>query len=167
MYLSQTQSTESFIEHDRPRSVANISDEISNEENEPQEEESEVGFELETSMSQEGNNKKKSTLLSEEEAEMRRTVQVLFELEESLLDQHITNIKENAEMLRQEDNLLQTIEQVDEPTDDEMDNYAIQLAEFLDRKEELIMSLQSKLDEYKMYSAREQQLAEEMNRLAC
>ena len=70
-------------------------------------------------------------------------------------------------MLRREDSLLQTIEQVDDPTDDEMDNYAIQLAEFLDQKEELIMSLQSKLDEYKMYSAREQQLAEEMNRLTC
>jgi len=70
-------------------------------------------------------------------------------------------------MLRREDNLLQSIEQVDDPTDDEMDNYAIQLAEFLDRKEELIMSLQSKLDEYKMYSAREQELAEEMSRLTC
>jgi len=46
-----------------------------------------------------------------------------------------------------------------------MDNYAIQLADFLDRKEALIMSLQTKLDDYKMYSAREQQLAEEMNRL--
>ena len=55
-------------------------------------------------------------------------------------------------MLRQEDGLLQTIEQVNDPTDDEMDNYAIQLAEFLDRKEALILSLQSKLDEYKMHA---------------
>jgi len=68
-------------------------------------------------------------------------------------------------MLRQEDALLQTIEQVSEPTDDEMDNYAIQLADFLDRKEALIMSLQTKLDDYKTHSAREQQLAVEMNRL--
>ena len=68
-------------------------------------------------------------------------------------------------MLRQEDALLQKIEQVSAPTDDEMDNYAIQLADFLDRKEALIMSLQTKLDDYKIYSAREQQLAEEMNRL--
>ena len=123
---------------------------------------------------------------------MRRTAQALFELEESLLDQHITNIKvscvfepivisrlndstttlliylqENAEMLRHEDGLLQTIEKVDDPTDDEMDTYAIQLAEFLDRKEELVLSLQSKLDEYKMYSSGEHQLAEDMNSLAC
>ena len=62
-------------------------------------------------------------------------------------------------MLRHEDCLLQTIEQVENPTDDEMDNYAIELAEFLDRKEELILSLQSKLDEYKMYSSGGHQLA--------
>ena len=55
-------------------------------------------------------------------------------------------------MLRLEDSLLQTIEQVDNPTDDDMDNYAIQLAEFLDRKEALILSLQAKLDEYKMHA---------------
>ena len=55
-------------------------------------------------------------------------------------------------MLRHEDGLLQTIEQVDNPTDDEMDNYAIQLAEFLDRKEALLFSLQAKLDEYKMHA---------------
>jgi len=61
-------------------------------------------------------------------------------------------------MLRLEDALLQTIEQLDDPTDDEMDNYAIQLAEFLDRKEELIVSLQTKLDEYKMYSRSGHQL---------
>ena len=69
-------------------------------------------------------------------------------------------------MLRQEDSLLQKIEHVKDPTDDEMDDYAIQLAEFLDRKEALIMSLQKKLDDYKIYSAREQELAEGMSKLA-
>ena len=63
-------------------------------------------------------------------------------------------------MLRQEDALLQTIEQVSNPTDDEIDSYAIQLAAFLEKKEVLIMSLQTKLDDYKIYSAREQQLNE-------
>ena len=58
-------------------------------------------------------------------------------------------------MLRHEDGLLQTIEQRDDPTDDEMDTYAIQLAEFLDRKEELVLSLQSKLDEFTMYAVEE------------
>jgi hypothetical protein len=39
---------------------------------------------------------------AEDQAELRRTVQALFELEESLLNQHMSNIQENAEMLTKE-----------------------------------------------------------------
>ena len=49
-------------------------------------------------------------------------------------------------MLTQEGKLLQKIQSGGLPEDD-MDNYAIQLAEFLDRKELLIHRLQAKLDE--------------------
>jgi len=157
--VSQTHLEETVTDHDLPGDDVDILDELLIEENELNEDG--VSAELEP--------KTQSTYgdTNMEETEMRRTAQALFELEESLLDQHITNIKENAEMLRHEDGLLQTIEQSDDPTDDEMDNYAIQLAEFLDRKEELLLSLQSKLDEYKIYSSREHQLAEDMNSLAC
>jgi len=165
IYSSQTE--ERFSDHDISRDVINVSDEISVEEKERNEEVDLDDFELESALSSEENYRTEGTNPIEEETEMRRTVQRLFELEESLLDQHITNIKENAEMLRHEDSLLQTIEQIDNPTDDETDNYAIQLAEFLDRKEELIFSLQSKLEEYRMFAAREKQLAGEMNSLAC
>eukprot|EP00535_Pseudo-nitzschia_heimii_P005035 CAMPEP_0197191310 /NCGR_PEP_ID=MMETSP1423-20130617/23147_1 /TAXON_ID=476441 /ORGANISM="Pseudo-nitzschia heimii, Strain UNC1101" /LENGTH=598 /DNA_ID=CAMNT_0042643909 /DNA_START=138 /DNA_END=1934 /DNA_ORIENTATION=+ len=130
--------------------------EISNEsEIEEDTEELSIGFdsETETRKSHGVNNKEASSII--EVTEMRKTAQALFEIEESLLDQHIKNIKENAEILRHEDDLLQTIEQRDDPTDDEMDAYAIQLAEFLDRKEELVLSLHSKLDEFKMYCLEE------------
>eukprot|EP00536_Pseudo-nitzschia_multiseries_P012536 jgi/Psemu1/244639/estExt_Genewise1.C_4850004 len=151
-------------EYDEPNSPNILSSEDEDEEEEEEDDDDEDENEEEFVPAEDQND---IAPLSNEEAEMRRTVQILFELEESLLDQHISNIKENAEMLRLEDSLLQTVEQVDDTTDDEMDNYAIQLAEFLDRKEELLLSLQSKLDKYKMYSAREQQLAEEMQALAC
>jgi hypothetical protein len=49
--------------------------------------------ELEEVETPKSTNLKKSPRSRDEEAEMRKTVQVLFELEESLLDQHITNIK--------------------------------------------------------------------------
>ena len=136
-YLSQTLQEEDEFDDDFSRDAVNVSDEISVDE-----------FE------QGGSNdmKEEDDRLSEEETEIRKTAQALFALEESLMDQHISNIKENAEMLRLEDGLLQTIEQLDNPTDDDMDDYAIQLAEFLDRKEALILSLQDKLDEYNMYA---------------
>mmetsp|Transcript_45629 Transcript_45629/g.51471 ORF Transcript_45629/g.51471 Transcript_45629/m.51471 type:complete len:633 (-) Transcript_45629:115-2013(-) len=157
IYPRQTHSTERLLGADL----------IENIDNKSEEEVDEVGieqelFEAEIPKFEEETNVIKSPPLRDEQTEMRRTVQILFELEESLLDQHIINIKKNAEMLRQEDALLQTIEQVSNPTDDEIDSYAIQLAAFLEKKEVLIMSLQTKLDDYKMYSAREQQLAVEI-----
>lgn len=94
----------------------------------------------------------KSDSSTDEEAQMRSTIQQLFELEESLLDQHITNIKENAEMLRQEDELLISIEKNKQPEDEEMDSYAIQLAAFLEEKEARILSLQDKVHSYKLFS---------------
>lgn len=100
----------------------------------------------------------------EEEAELRRTVQALFELEESLLNQHMSNIQENAEMLTQEGKLLQTV-QAGGLSEDEMDEYAIQLAEYLDRKEVLIYKLQSKLGEFQNQLVKEQQLAQRVTKL--
>lgn len=82
--LSQTDPSEDF---------ANLSidpvdalDEISIEEND-ENEEPYYG----------GNGMKEESQLSEEETQMRKTAQALFELEESLLDQHITNIKVSYE----------------------------------------------------------------------
>jgi hypothetical protein len=100
----------------------------------------------------------------EDEAEMRRTVQALFVLEEALLNQHMSNIQENAEMLTQEGKLLQKV-QAGGLSEAEMDEYAIQLAEYLDRKEVLIYKLQSKLTEFHMQLAKEQQLAQRVTKL--
>lgn len=69
-------------------------------------------------------------------------------------------------MLTQEGRLLQTVQKGGGlPDDDEMDTYAIQLAEFLDRKESLIMALQSRLDEFHVQLSCEQQLAQRVTHL--
>lgn len=88
MYLSQTHSTERPFEVDLIETI----------DNKEKAEVDEVGtkqelFEAKIPKFDEEINVIKSPPLREEETEMRRTVQVLFELEESLLDQHITNIK--------------------------------------------------------------------------
>jgi len=95
----------------------------------------------------------------EEENELRRTVQAVFELEEALLNQHMSNIQSNAEMLTQEGKLLQTV-QAAGLSEDDMDIYAIQLAEILDQKEALIYKLQSKLLDFQDELAKEQHLAQ-------
>lgn len=101
----------------------------------------------------------------EDEEEMRRIVQALFELEEALLNQHMSNIQDHAEMLTQEGKLLQSI-QPKIASEEEMDDYAIQLAEYLDRKEILIYKLQQKLGEFKNQLAKEQRMAQRVHTLS-
>jgi kinesin family protein 2/24 len=105
------------------------------------------------------------TTMKEDEEEMRRIVQALFELEEALLNQHMSNIQEHAEMLTEEGKLLQSI-QPKVSSEEEVDDYAIQLAEYLDRKEILIYKLQGKLGEFKNQLAKEQQMAQRVHTLS-
>ena len=71
-------------ERDEFNDVVDISDEALFDESEQG-----ISVELESEI----NEMKEESRLSDEETEMRRTAQALFELEESLLDQHISNIK--------------------------------------------------------------------------
>jgi hypothetical protein len=109
---------------------------------------------------------------AEDQAELRRTVQALFELEESLLNQHMSNIQENAEMLTEEGKLLQMVQAgkgnatTNTCTEEEMDVYAVTLAEYLDRKEYLIQKLQGKLVEFKLQLQKEQELAQRVTQLS-
>ena len=50
--------------------------------------------------------------------------------------------------------------------DEELDNYAIELAEFLDRKQLLISKLQSKLVDFKRQLVKEQELAQRVTTLS-
>ena len=93
MHLNQTQthSTKRLFERDPIETVDyKAHDGVLEEGIEQEFEELEDLEKVETPKS---DNLKKSPPSRDEEAEMRRTVQVMFELEESLLDQHITNIK--------------------------------------------------------------------------
>jgi len=104
-----------------------------------------------------------TTALNDQD-ELRRTVQTLFELEESLLNQHMENIQENAEMLTQEGKLLQKVQ--NGSLDEAMDAYAVTLAEFLERKTKLINKLQDKLEEFKHQLAKEQELSQRVKSLS-
>ena len=62
-------------------------------------------------------------------------------------------------MLTREGKLLQSI-QAGGISEEEMDNYAIQLAEYLDQKEALVYQLQSRLVEFQQQLAKEQALSQ-------
>ncbi len=79
--------------------------------------------------------------------ELHRTVQDLFEEEEALLNLHMSIIQENAELLTEEGQLLQKIQQqgVDSDFEPDYDSYATRLDQILEKKQELINVLQTKL----------------------
>ena len=83
--------------------------------------------------------------------ELHRTVQDLFEEEESLLNLHMSIIQENAELLIEEGRLLQQIQQQGDEQDFEpdYDTYASRLDQILEKKQELINVLQTKLKAFR------------------
>jgi hypothetical protein len=58
-----------------------------------------------------------------------------------------------AQMLQEEFMMIQDMEGLGEVCDNTMDNYAIKLAEYLDRKELLIRSVQAKFEMVKKHRA--------------
>ena len=57
------------------------------------------------------------------------------------------------------------VKHLDGISEEEMDNYAIQLAEYLDQKEALVYQLQSRLVEFQQQLAKEQALSQRITTL--
>lgn len=89
-------------------------------------------------------------------SEIDQTVKELLEEEEQLLNLHMTSIQENAELLTEEGGLLQSVQGED---DYDIDQYASRLGEILDRKTELIHSLQQRLGSFKELLKKEEELS--------
>jgi len=98
-------------------------------------------------------------------AELNETVQSLFEEEESLLNLHMSVIQENADLLTEEGRLLQSV-QGEDLVDYNIDQYASQLCNILDRKTHLISLLRDKLNTFRQSLRREEELSRKVGYLA-
>jgi len=97
-------------------------------------------------------------------AQFHRTVQTLFEEEESLLNFHMSVIQENAELLTEEGKLLQGV-QSDGVIDYDIDTYASRLGTILDRKTYLISMLKEKLVSFRAQLQEEEELSKKVSAL--
>lgn len=75
---------------------------------------------------------------------------LLKQLEDDLLNAHMGNIQENAELLAEEGTLLQNAQRP-EATMDELRDYADFLERILDRKEDMILALQERMEAFKVH----------------
>lgn len=105
------------------------------------------------------------TAREEIEEELRETVKAVFEQEEAILSVHMSNIQENAELLAEEGKMLQLVQKEDVTAED-IEQYVSDLELVLDRKEEMICSLQDKLDMFQMCLQKEQDLGQKLTTLS-
>jgi hypothetical protein len=83
-----------------------------------------------------------------EEETLRQTVTALFEEEEAILNTHMSNIQENAELLTMEGDLLAEV-QLPGRTAEDIEQYATALEEILEQKEDMIIGLRKQMAAFK------------------
>lgn len=87
--------------------------------------------------------------------EAHQVVQELFAQEEQLLSCHMQSIQQNAEYITEENKLMEAVQ----GEDYDMDAYALRLAEILQHKTEMILSLRGRLEPFRELLSREEELA--------
>lgn len=93
-----------------------------------------------------------------EEVELRNTVQAVFEQEEDLLNTHMSNISESAQLLTEEGKLLQMV-QKEGATNEDVEAYAARLEDIIERKTQLIEQLEEKMAIFRHSLKREEELS--------
>ena len=95
---------------------------------------------------------------SEELSELDQTVKYLLDEEEQLLNMHMSAIQENAELLTEEGQLLQSVQ----GKDYDIDHYASRLGVILDRKAERAQSLRERLGSFRDLLQKEEELSKKV-----
>jgi kinesin family protein 2/24 len=106
----------------------------------------------------------KATLLKVKSEEFESVVASVFEQEEALLNLHMTNIQENADLLSAEGQLLHSVQR-DDVSDQDIEDYVNTLEKILDAKEDMILALQDKIIAFQNESNREKELTKELEEL--
>mmetsp|Transcript_14087 Transcript_14087/g.20814 ORF Transcript_14087/g.20814 Transcript_14087/m.20814 type:complete len:552 (-) Transcript_14087:62-1717(-) len=106
---------------------------------------------------------RKESLSSNKSAKKRqedweKAAQALFEQEEDLLNTHMSNISESAQLLTEEGRMLQQVQQED-VTPEEIETYAKRLEEIIERKIQLVETLEEKMASFRKTLQTEEELS--------
>jgi kinesin family protein 2/24 len=99
-----------------------------------------------------------SAIPKTEEEQLRETVLMVLEQEEDVLNTHMANISESAQLLTEEGRMLQLVQR-DGVSGEELDAYATRLEEIIIRKTELIEQLQGKMMSFRENLKLEEELS--------
>jgi len=99
-----------------------------------------------------------------EEELLRQTVAAIVEQEESILNTHMSNIQENADLLTREGEMLADVQRPDR-TAQHLEQYATALEAILEQKEDMILGLRKQMAEFKENRRKEQELSKRIGSL--
>jgi len=90
-------------------------------------------------------NERKAT---KEQEQLSRTVAKILQQEEMILNTHMSNIQENADLLTKEGELLAVVQRPGRTASD-LEQYATALEEILEKKEDMIIGLRKQMADFK------------------
>lgn len=114
-----------------------------------------------TNNSKQQSNAHKST---KEEELLRHTVAAIVEQEESILNTHMSNIQENADLLTREGEMLAEVQRPDR-TAQHVEQYATALEAILEQKEDMIIGLRKQMAHFKENCRKERDLSKRIGSL--
>mmetsp|Transcript_34252 Transcript_34252/g.48677 ORF Transcript_34252/g.48677 Transcript_34252/m.48677 type:complete len:561 (+) Transcript_34252:74-1756(+) len=102
--------------------------------------------------------KPKPASTAKAEEDLRMLVQSVFEQEEEMLNQHMTNIKDNAQLLTEEGQLLQQVQR-DGVSEEEIAAYAARLVDIIEQKTQMIETLEDRMAKFRASLDKEEELS--------
>lgn len=99
------------------------------------------------------------------EEELRKLVQSVFEQEEEMLNFHMTNIKENAQLLTEEGRMLQQV-QKEGVTEEEIAAYGARLIDIIEQKTQMIEMLEERMSNFRESLEKEEELSKVVGNLS-
>jgi len=99
-----------------------------------------------------------TTSAKKKHEDWQKAAETLFEQEEDLLNTHMSNISESAQLLTEEGRMLQQVQQ-EGVTPEEIEAYASRLEEIIERKIQLVETLEEKMASFRKTLQTEEELS--------
>eukprot|EP00521_Asterionellopsis_glacialis_P009471 CAMPEP_0195287496 /NCGR_PEP_ID=MMETSP0707-20130614/4530_1 /TAXON_ID=33640 /ORGANISM="Asterionellopsis glacialis, Strain CCMP134" /LENGTH=694 /DNA_ID=CAMNT_0040347251 /DNA_START=117 /DNA_END=2201 /DNA_ORIENTATION=- len=98
-------------------------------------------------------------------AELRRTMEALYDEEDKLLNLHMAVIQENAEFLTEEGQMLRSIQSAEDANEDDLEEYASRLTAILERKAHMIIALKENVATFQSQLTKKKELSKKVREI--
>mmetsp|Transcript_21090 Transcript_21090/g.29777 ORF Transcript_21090/g.29777 Transcript_21090/m.29777 type:complete len:707 (-) Transcript_21090:82-2202(-) len=98
-------------------------------------------------------------------AELRRTMEALYDEEDKLLNLHMAVVQENAEFLTEEGQMLRSIQSTEDANEEDLEEYASRLTAILERKAHMIIALKENVATFQSQLTKKKELTKKVREI--